>query len=52
MMQAEFEKEYNPRAVYALFFLIFIINVLINVDHGALPGCFDQVKEKFKINNF
>lgn len=51
-MQEEFEKEYSPRAVYGLFVLIFLSNVLINVDHGALPGCFDQVKEKFSINNF
>ena len=51
-MQEEFEKEYNPRALLGLFILIFLSNVLINVDHGALPGCFDQVKEKFAINNF
>jgi len=28
-----------------------MLGMFNNVDHGALPGCFDQVKEKFHIDN-
>lgn len=31
---------------------MFIANILINIDHGALPGCYDQIRDKLQINKF
>ena len=31
--------------------LLFACNVLVNVDHGTLPGCVEEVKSKLKIEN-
>ena len=39
MAEAEFKEHYNTTVIYSLFALIFIANVLINVDHGTLPAC-------------
>ena len=38
--------------VYAIFFLIFISNILINADHGAIPGCSQEIRMKLEIGNF
>lgn len=37
--QAEFSAHYKQSVIYALFVLVFTTNILINVDHGTLPGC-------------
>lgn len=41
IISQEFDKLYNPKLVYAIFIVIFLSNILINVDHGTLPGCRD-----------
>lgn len=35
-----------------MFFLIFYTNILINVDHGSLPGCSNQFKDDLDISDF
>jgi hypothetical protein len=39
MAEAEFREHYSQTVIYSLFALIFLTNVLINVDHGTLPAC-------------
>ena len=46
------ENSYNKYVIYSLFFLVFFSNILINVDHGTLPGSTEKIKEKLKINDF
>lgn len=41
LMEDEFEKIYNKKVVYNIFILVFIANILINIDHGTLPGCYE-----------
>ena len=41
MIQKEFDKQFDKRVVYNIFIVVFITNILINIDHGALPGCYD-----------
>ena len=41
---------YNKRVVYSIFLVVFIANILINIDHGALPGCYEQIMQKLEIN--
>lgn len=50
--QEEFDKLYDRRVVYNIFIVVFICNILINVDHGALPGCYEQIRDKLEINKF
>jgi len=40
LIAAEFETWYSPKIILAMFFLVFITNILINVDHGVLPGIY------------
>lgn len=49
---AEFNQAYSPSIIYSLFALVFITNVLINVDHGTLPGCTKEIETKLDINDF
>lgn len=39
LIEKEFFKHYDKKAVYTVFILVFGANVLINVDHGTLPAC-------------
>ena len=34
-----FFKMFNRKVINFLFFVVFLSNVFINVDHGSLPGC-------------
>jgi len=52
MTQEEFQQAYSNTVIYSLFGLVFITNVLINVDHGTLPGCTNEIKAKLDINDF
>jgi hypothetical protein len=47
----EFVTRYHPQVVYSVFSLLFLTNILINVDHGSLPGCFNAIKEKLEVGN-
>jgi hypothetical protein len=31
--------------------LFFFTNIMVNVDHGSLPGCFNSIKEKLGVGN-
>ena len=48
----EFSKEYPDSMLYWVFLLNFFCSVLVNVDHGSLPGCTEEVKTKLDIHNF
>ena len=41
MIQKEFNKVYSKRVVYNIFIVVFLANILINIDHGALPGVYE-----------
>jgi len=47
----EFSKKFNGNTLYKVLFINFLCSLLINVDHGSLPGCTEEVKYKFQINN-
>lgn len=50
--EAEFANSYDSAVIYSLFFLIFFANVLINVDHGTLPGSTHEIEKKLLIGDF
>jgi hypothetical protein len=52
LVQHEFKKVYSQKLIIIVFFLIFYTNILINVDHGSLPGCSIQIKEDLDLNDF
>lgn len=35
-----------------MFSIVFITNILINVDHGVLPACYEKIEKKIGINDF
>ena len=41
MIQKEFDQIFDRRVVYNIFIVVFVANILINIDHGALPGCYN-----------
>ena len=51
-MQEEFSKTYSQKVIYIVFFIIFYTNILINVDHGSLPGCSIQIKADLSMSDF
>jgi len=51
LIDEEFYSHYNMRIIYTIFGLIFVSNVFINVDHGSLPGCSNNIKEDLNIGN-
>jgi hypothetical protein len=44
-----FSVEYPDANLYKVFILLFLCNTLVNVDHGTLPACVEEVKKKLKI---
>ena len=50
-IDAMFTVEYPDRGLYKVFILLFVCNVMVNIDHGTLPGCVEEVKAKLSINN-
>lgn len=50
-MDADFSKRYPDEILYKVFALIFSASVLVNVDHGSLPGCSPEVMAKFHTDN-
>ena len=47
----ESEREESPFAVRALFGVIVVTNLMVNMDHGILPACIDEVRKDIKIGN-
>lgn len=43
-MEKEFKKHYDSKMIWWVFTLVFLSNVLINVDHGTLPGCSIEIQ--------
>ena len=44
LIEKEFQKYYSRKMVWWVFTLVFVSNVLINVDHGTLPGCSIEIQ--------
>ena len=51
MIMEDFYKTFSPNVISVQFFMIFLGNVLCNIDHGTLPGCSQQIKEDIGIND-
>ena len=52
LVDLEFEKEYDQRSVNLIFYLMFFCSVSVNIDHGSLPACSEEIKSKMHILNF
>jgi len=52
LLQEEFYKVFNPRVIKMVFFNIFFSNVVINIDHGTLPGCSDVIMKDLHMQEF
>jgi sugar phosphate permease len=52
LIDEEFYRHYNFKVIYAIFLLIFISNIFINIDHGSLPGCSVEIKKDLDMNDF
>ena len=52
LIQAELDKLYGKRVIFNLFLVIFFANMIMNIDHGALPACYEQLMIKLDINLF
>jgi hypothetical protein len=35
----------NPRAIKLLFIVIFITNLMVNMDHGIIPACIEEIRK-------
>jgi hypothetical protein len=49
LIQEEFEKTFSSDKVLITFLMVMIANILVNIDHGTLPACALEIKEKLKI---
>jgi len=52
LAEVEYFNSYSSRVRYSLFGIIFMSNVLINIDHGTLPGGAEGIKYKAHMNNW
>ena len=52
IIEEKFNEFYSRKIIVSVFTLVFICNILINVDHGSLPGCHEQIKQKLNTDNF
>lgn len=50
--EQEFQNNFEQTVIYSLFFLVFFSVIMINVDHGTLPGSTKEIEDKLSINNF
>ena len=44
LIDAEFTKKYPDKQLYWIFMVNFFCSIMVNVDHGSLPGCSEEVK--------
>lgn len=51
LIKREFQKEYSRGLISCMFIIIFVSNILINVDHGSLAGCSVELKKDLKMND-
>jgi len=52
LAEAEYFNAYSSNVRYSLFAIIFVSNILINIDHGSLPGGAEGIKYKANMNNW
>ena len=52
LAEVEYFNSYSSNIRYSLFAIIFMSNVLINIDHGSLPGGQEGIKYKGNMNNW
>lgn len=44
-------KKYKQGVLIFVFMVIFLINTLINIDHGVIPAATTRIKEDLEIEN-
>ena len=52
MIDEEFSKAYKEEHLQMVFVLVFFSSLIVNIDHGSLPACSEEVKQKMGIENF
>jgi hypothetical protein len=45
------KKKENPMGVKILFTIIFVTNLMINMDHGIIPAATEEVRRNFGVKN-
>jgi hypothetical protein len=48
----EFAKKYDNKTLFSILALMCYCMILVNVDHGSLPGCIEAIEKKLEIQNF
>jgi hypothetical protein len=43
---------YDNKIINFTFFIIFMSNILINIDHGSLPACVQDIQMDLGIHDF
>ena len=43
---------YDSKIINFTFFIIFMSNILINIDHGSLPACVQDIQNDLGIHDF
>mmetsp|Transcript_2678 Transcript_2678/g.4508 ORF Transcript_2678/g.4508 Transcript_2678/m.4508 type:complete len:211 (+) Transcript_2678:290-922(+) len=51
LIEKEFRRVYKTKPIFLLFTLIFFCNLVVNIDHGTMPACSIEIKEKVQIQN-
>lgn len=51
LVDEKFSKKYLDSKLKWIFVLVFYCSVMVNVDHGTLPGCSVQVIKKLEMKN-
>lgn len=46
-----FSERFSDKRLYYIFYMLFATNVLVNMDHGTIPACIQEVKTSYSINN-
>ena len=52
LVDLEFGKDYDKKTINRIFYLMFLCSVSVNLDHGSLPACSEEIKSKMDILNF
>jgi predicted MFS family arabinose efflux permease len=52
LAEAEFQSNFDRSVIYSLFFLVFFSNIMINIDHGTLPGSTKHIEKYLGIGDF
>jgi hypothetical protein len=48
----EFAKKYDNKTLFLTLSIVSFCMILVNIDHGSLPGCIEAIEKKLAIQNF